>query len=108
MNHLNQMELELEILKTEPTAPRISVQDIDDNIVHTEIVKHVSHGGKVLRWAVITTKNGYAVTGDPSVAVCRENDRAEIGEKIAIENAKNQMWSLMGYALAQSLYENAQ
>ena len=101
-----QLQLEFDILETNPTAPRISIQNIDDNIVHTEIVKHVSHSGKILRWAVITTKNGYAVTGDPSVCVCAENDRVEIGEKIAIQNAKDKMWELMGYALSQSIYES--
>ena len=98
-------QLELEILESKPTAPRISMQDIEDNIAHVEIVKHISYGGKILRWAVITTNNGYAVTGNPSVAVCVENDRAEIGEKIAIENAKDQLWPLMGYALSQSMFE---
>ena len=35
--------------------------------------------GQVLRWAVLTTRNGFAVTGRPSVAVSPQNDRAEIG-----------------------------
>lgn len=98
-------QLELELLQSKPTAPRISMQDIEDNIAHVEIVKHISHAGKILRWAVITTNCGYAVTGNPSVSVCVENDRAEIGEKIAIQNAKEQLWQLMGYALSQSLFE---
>ena len=86
------------------TAPRITPEDLEANIVHTEIVKHVSVTGQVLRWAVLTTKNGFAVTGKNSASVSSENDRAEIGEKIAIDNAKESLWALMGYELKSRLY----
>lgn len=88
-------------------APRVTPADLDANIVHTEIVKHVSQGGQVLRWAVLTTKNGYAVVGRPSVSVSPANDRSEIGESVAIENSRNELWPLMGYALKQRLHEDA-
>ena len=84
-------------------APRVTPADIEANIVHTEIVKHVSHSGQVLRWAVLTTKNGYAVVGRPSVSVSPANDRPEIGQLVAIENARNELWPLMGYALKERL-----
>ena len=84
-------------------APRITLADIEANIVHTEIVKHISHTGQVLRWAVLTTKNGFAVVGRPSVSVSPENDRADIGEQVAIENARGELWPLMGYALKNQL-----
>jgi hypothetical protein len=87
------------------TAPRLTPADIDANIKHVEYVKHVTHGGQVLRWAVITTTNGFAVTGNPSASVSPENDRAEIGEEVALANAKSAMWPLMGYALKQKLSE---
>lgn len=35
--------------------------DIDANIVHTEIVKHVSRTGQILCWVVLTAKNGLLV-----------------------------------------------
>jgi hypothetical protein len=89
------------------TAPRITPADIDANIVKVEVVRHITQGGKVLRWAVLTTKNGYAVTGRPSASVSPENDNAEIGEKIAIENAKNELWPLMGYELQSILNKEA-
>lgn len=84
-------------------APRISSDDVDANIVHTEIVKHVSPSGQVLRWAVLTTRNGFAVTGNPSCSVSAANDRAELGERLAIQNAKNTLWPLMGYELRSAL-----
>lgn len=85
------------------TAPRVKPEDMDANIVHTEIVKHISHGGQVLRWAVLTTRSGYAVVGNPSVSVSPENDREEIGVRVATENSRNALWPLMGYALKESL-----
>ncbi|WP_220152523.1 Gp49 family protein [Klebsiella michiganensis] len=87
------------------TAPRITLDDFKANIVNTEIVKHVSVSGQVLRWAVLTTKNGFSVTGKPSCSASSENDDAEIGEQIAIENAENELWPLMGYALKQRLHD---
>lgn len=84
-------------------APRVTPEDLKANIAHVEYVRHVSHGGKVLRWAVITTKSGFAVTGDPSVSVSPENDRPLIGEKVAYDNAVHKLWVLMGYALSENL-----
>lgn len=84
-------------------APRVTPADLAANIADIEIVKHVSKAGKVLRWAVLTTRNGFAVTGSPSCSVSVENDNAEVGEKVAIENATEALWPLMGYALASKL-----
>ena len=97
--------IETEILAKGLTAPRVTPADIAENITHTEYVKHISKGGQVLRWAVITTQSGYAVVGAPSVAVSPANDNEEIGQKVAFENSKSELWPLMGYALKQKLSE---
>lgn len=96
-------QLELDIQSTNPPAPRISINYLENNIVHTDIVKYVSRSGQILRWAILTTRSGYAVAGKPSVAVSPENDSAEIGERIAVQNAKDELWPLMGYALKEQL-----
>lgn len=95
--------LEQEIQSKGLNAPRVTPSDMQGNITHTEIVKYVSHSGQILRWAVLTTRNGFAVTGRPSVSVSPENDSAEIGERIAIENAKQELWPMMVYALRDKL-----
>lgn len=95
--------IEKEIQAKGLTAPRVTPADIESNIVDTEIVKHVSKSGQVLRWAVLTTANGFAVTGKPSCSVSSANDNAEIGEAVAIENAKGELWPLMGYELRSML-----
>jgi hypothetical protein len=89
------------------TAPRVTPGDLSANIIDTEIVKHVSHSGQILRWAVLTTQSGFAVTGRPSAAVSAENDASEIGVATAIENARNELWPLMGYALKQRVHDLA-
>lgn len=99
----NGQEIEAEIQAKGLTAPRVSLQDVESNIVDTEIVKHVSKTGQVLRWAVLTTKNGYAVVGKHSASVSPENDDAEIGEKIAIGHSRSVLWELMGFALKEKL-----
>lgn len=81
------------------TAPRVTPADLEANIVDTEIVKHVTKSGQVLRWAILTCRNGFACTGDPSAAVSPANDRAELGEKYAVENAKRALWRYMAYEL---------
>lgn len=108
MNHIesprtDDSAIEQEIKAKGLTAPRVTPEALKNNIVDVEVVKHVSFGGQILRWAVITTKNGYAVVGNPSVAVSPENDDEEIGRKVAFENSKNALWPLMGYALKESL-----
>lgn len=97
--------IESEIQAKGLTAPRVTPADLNENIIDVEIVKHISHGGQVLRWAVLTTKSGYAVVGNPSVSVSPENDDEDIGKKVAFENSKNSLWPLMGYALKNKLME---
>jgi hypothetical protein len=96
--------IEQEIQAKGLTAPRLSPADLEANISFIEYVKHVSASGQILRWAVITTKNGFAVTGRPSASVSPANDDAAIGEKVALANAKSELWPLMGYALKEKLH----
>ncbi len=100
--------IEAEIQAKGLTAPRLRPTDLDANIAHTEYVKHISMSGQVLRWAVLTTKNGFAVTGKPSASVSPANDDAEIGEKVAYDNARQELWPLMGYALKDQLFQATQ
>jgi len=100
---MNDQTIEQEIIAKNKTAPRITPADLNANIVNVEIVKHTTKSGKVLRWAVLTTLNGYAVTGRPSASVSPQNDDRAIGESIAIDNAKQELWPLMGYELQSKL-----
>lgn len=100
-------DIEQEITAKGLTAPRVTLGDLKANIKRVEIAKHVSADGQVLRWAVITTQSGFAVAGKPSCAVSSTNDDEGIGESIAIENAENELWALMGYALKERLFQSS-
>ena len=110
MNHIQSPRtddegIEQQIQAKGLNAPRLSPADLDANIAHVEIVKHVSQSGQVLRWAVLTARNGFAVTGRPSASVSAENDDADIGEQVAIASARQELWPLMGYQLKEKLFQ---
>lgn len=69
---MSDKDIEQQIKSKGLTAARVMLDDFKENIVNTEIVKHVSVSGQVLRWAVLTTKNGFAVTGRPSCSASSE------------------------------------
>ncbi len=58
----------------------------------------------MLTFCVLVLRNGFTVTGE-SACASPENFDAEIGRKIARENAVQKIWPLMGYALKQKLHE---
>lgn len=96
-------DIEMEIQAKGLTAPRVTPEDIEANIRHIDIVTYVGQSGQTLRWAVIETASGFLVPGKPSASVSPENDDEELGVKIAVDNARNELWPLMGYALKEQL-----
>ena len=105
------------------TAPRITPADSEANI-DTEVYFTAEHGisgameelqlyarhpGGVqlgslhmLTFCVLVLRNGFTVTGE-SACASPENFDAEIGRKIARQNAVNKVWPLMGYELRSKL-----
>lgn len=114
-------EIETEIQAKRLTAPRITPADIEANIVKEVyftaaegIAGHATMTGDysktittehtLLTFCVLTLRNGFTVTGE-SACASPENFDAEIGRKIARENAVNKIWPLMGYELRRKLSE---
>lgn len=62
------------------------------------------HPLNLLTFCVLVLKNGFTVTGE-SACASPENFNAEIGRKIARDNARNKIWLLEGYLLRQRLHE---
>ena len=58
----------------------------------------------LLTFCVCTLKNGFTVTGE-SACASPENFDAEIGRKVARDNAVSKVWMLEGYLLKQQLHE---
>ena len=57
---------------------------------------------ELLTFCVLVLKNGFTVTGE-SACASPENFDAEIGRRIARENAVQKIWPLMGYELRSKL-----
>jgi hypothetical protein len=57
----------------------------------------------LLTFCVLTLSNGFTVTGE-SACVSAENFDADIGRKVARENAVQKIWPLMGYALKDRIH----
>lgn len=112
--------IEQEIRAKGKTAPRVTPADLAANI-KTEcyftaadafnaphlmaIAGDVPDAAlNLLTFCVLVLKNGFTVTGE-SACASPENFDAEIGKKIARENAVQKIWPLMGYALKQQLHD---
>lgn len=102
-------------------APRITLSDVEANIVgeyyftadqavqatlsdQDELTRLTgAHGElRLLTFCVLVLRNGFTVTGE-SACASAENFNAEIGRRIARENAISKIWPLMGYELRSKL-----
>lgn len=68
--------------------------EVDTAANHMSV--HVNLG--LLTFCVLELRNGFTVTGE-SACASQENFNAEIGRRIARENAVDKIWPLMGYEL---------
>lgn len=57
---------------------------------------------QLLTFCVLVLRNGFTVTGE-SACASPENFDAEIGRRVARENAVQKIWPLMGYELRSKL-----
>lgn len=108
--------IEQEIQQKGLTAARVTPKDIEDNIASiwyinagTGVIPDdymppvpVNHPLRLLTFCVLVLKNGFTVTGE-SACASPENFDVEVGRKIALENAKQRVWPLMGYELRTKL-----
>lgn len=85
------------------TAPRVTPADIEAEIVGEHY--HVPPC-TTLTLCVLTLANGFNVTGE-SACASPENFDADIGKRIARDNAKNKIWALVGFRLRDALVELA-
>ena len=69
------------------------------DIASTEVMKPSLN---LLTFCVLVLRNGFTVTGE-SACASPENFDAEMGRKIAHQNAVSRIWPLMGYELRSKL-----
>ena len=91
--------IEKEIQEKNLNAPRLTPDLIDKAIKEEDY--HVFEK-TCLTVCCLTLRNGFTVTGE-SACASPENFDAEIGRKIARENARNKIWMLEGYLLKEKL-----
>ena len=95
----DEAQIESEIIEKGLNAPRLNPSMIDKTIVSEQY--HV-FPGTTCTVCALTLRNGYIVTGE-SAAASPENFDADIGRKIARQNARNKIWALEGYVLREKL-----
>ena len=96
-------QIEKEIQEKGLTAPRVTPEHLESVIVSEQY--HV-FPNSTFTACLLTLKNGYTVLGE-SACASPENFNAELGRKIARENAKNKIWQLEGYLLKERLHAEA-
>ena len=97
---LNDAKVECLINRYGLNAPRVTPDIINKTIKDTKFIQTTD----VLTICILTLQNGFTVTGE-STCASPENFNQEIGEGIALKNAKNKIWMLKGYLLKEELFK---
>ena len=119
---MNDQAIEQEIKAKGLTAPRVTPADIEANIASEHFFTAeqgafaafsppagadvVPPALSLLTFCVLVLRNGFTVTGE-SACASPENFDAELGRKIARQNAMQKIWPLMGYELRSQLAAEA-
>ncbi|UEP23126.1 hypothetical protein LL999_23050 [Burkholderia ambifaria] len=132
-NRSDDEQLEDMIQRKGKTAPRVTPADIENAIasehyftasdgvvgvlaigdaagkkpgdrVAVSIAEDIPVSLDLLTFCVLILRNGFTVTGE-SACASPENFDAEIGRKIARQNAVSKIWPLEGYLLKQKLHD---
>lgn len=81
--------------------PRLTPDDISATIEDIEFFRFPNTTTTV---CCMTLKNGFTVVGH-SACASPENFNAEIGRKIAADDARSKIWELEGYLLREYLHQ---
>lgn len=80
----------------------ITIADVENGTRVAVVCCDVPLTLHLLTFCVLVLRNGYTVHG-VSACASPENFNAELGKRIARENAVREMWPLMGYLLREKL-----
>jgi len=111
-------------------APRVTPTDVEAEIVSEHYftaydgrqgaIMHETYSGRerpagdgsdltpltLLTFAVLVLRNGFTVTGE-SACASPQNFDADIGRRVARQNAVNKVWPLLGFRLRDRLVKEA-
>ena len=118
---MSDKDIEQEIQAKGLTAPRVTPADIESEIngeyyftaeqgvqaaflEQDELTRLTGMHGelRLLTFCVLHLRNGFTVTGE-SACASPENFNAELGRKIARQNAVAKIWPLLGFRLRDTL-----
>ena len=100
-------EVEARLVESGATAPRLSPDHIDAQIIkeyYVNAAEAVSSNGpfdealQCMTICFLVLRNGFIVMGT-SACASPENFNVQIGRNLAYENARSKIWDLEGYAL---------
>lgn len=127
---ITEKQIEQEIQEKGINAPRLTPEHIDKQIVseiyitgrdaidvaaisRTGFIKSEYKEGvdllapaETLTFCILILRNGFTVTGE-SACASPENFNAEIGRKVARDNAREKIWMLEGYLLKEKLHQQS-
>lgn len=114
----DEQSIEQEIQAKGLTAPRVTPADIEAEIAsehyftafegtafgmdHYPLQNELPVSLGLLTFCVLVLRNGFTVTGEAACA-SPENFDAEVGRKIARQNAVAKVWPLLGFRLRDKL-----
>lgn len=111
---MSEQTIEQEIQAKGLTAPRVTPADIEAEIPGEYYASGAGAFSNnslprkhfdtlcLLTFCVLVLKNGFTVTGE-SACASPENFDADIGRKVARQNAVNKVWPLLGFRLRDQL-----
>lgn len=113
---MSDQDIEQRIQTSGKSAPHVTPADIEAVIAHeyyclgagafSNNMLDAFSAEQLMRLTlcVLVLKNGFVVVGTCACASLAQFD-AEIGRKLARQNAINQLWPILGYQLKEGLYQ---
>lgn len=114
---MNETELQRDIAEKASIGPRVTPADVEAEIAsehYFTAAEGKSGAGylihnpnnrdplSLLTFCVLILRNGFTVTGE-SACASPENFDADIGRRVARQNAINKVWPLLGFRLRDKL-----
>ena len=110
-------EIEQEIQEKGLTAARVTPQDVADAISgeyyftagqgmygNSVWPADIPAGAHMVTFCLMILKNGHRIVGINTGSISPENFDADLARKLARQNAVDQIWPLLGYALRDRTY----
>ena len=82
-------EMEKMIQDSKPTAPRVTLEDFNANITDVEVFKVITKTGKIMRWAVLTTKSGHTEFYGKVSDIAKTDERLYQSHRAYVVNPAN-------------------